>query len=646
MKTEQQNDQTEKDIQEDKIENKIEIDNQAHKVDEESKPIQLKYSDESERMEKEEKLVTTLIGWFEQWEAWRKPFESLWDQIYKLYFSVVENQKTPTRAKIFIPLVFQVIEAAIPKIMTTLFGQEEFFDVDATDHKDDPQADVIKLIIVYQLAQANFFVKTLEFIKQLLLYGTSYAYVFWQVKRKWVWERTPIRKEVTLFGLKLGSRITGWNEKKSYKVVSRRPEIEILDVMDVFPDPEAKDDITNPGRGVFVRYWKSKSDIEEMGKGKYPIFDSQNVNSDNLKGAQYTFSASRRARLSTRNISDPAMVHKDTIEILAFWGEYDLDEDGIKEEVLIEIGSRKVLLRAKANEFHHQKRPIIRSVFYPIIGEWFGLGLIEPVIPLQHELNTIRRQRLDNVNMILNAMWKVNSLADIDLDTLVSSPNGIILTDDMQAIERLAPDNITQNAYIEAAQIQSDIESATAPKAIQGNPQSGSLGRTAKGAQLIISQALEKFGMAIKLLEETYVKRVLRMFHQLNLQFIDDDETLRNKGLYGHLFEKEITPEMIRAEVDFKMLGISEMIGKEAKINQITSFLGVFKDILAPNTITKLARKVWKLMGFNPDDVQDIQGATPTPNVAGVTSAAPITNQVGQNEPQGPIQVPGVPPIG
>jgi hypothetical protein len=291
----------------------------------------------------------------------------------------------------------------------------------------------------------------------------------------------------------------------------------------------------------------------------------------------------------------------------------DIDEDGIKEESYIAIINRKTLVHADGNPFHHQKRPIVRSVLFTVPKEWFGIGLVEPVIPLIHELNTLRRQRLDNINLAINRMWSVNAYADIDLGTLVSTPGGIVLRGDNPTdIVALESPNVTDQNYNEAAIVQNDIESVTAPKSIQGAPDSGKLGRTARGAQLIIGQALEKFGTAVKLLEETAIKRVLRMFHQLNLQFISNDEVFMETGLYGSIFDQKVTPEMIRAEVNFQMKGISEMVDKESQVNRIMSFMGIFGKVLAPESISTMAKKAWGLMGFNEDEV-NIVAVQPMP---------------------------------
>lgn len=621
---EQKQDQT----QEDQVETKDKISSteepQKEKADS-FKPIQISGKDASELMQKQEQIVSECIGKFAAWEIWRKPYEDLWNSIYKLYIGIADAQKTPTRAKIFVPVVFQVIEATIPKILNVVFGQEEFFDVVPTNKKDEPLADIIKILLQYQLIQADFFIKFMDFCKQLCLYGTSYFKVYWKVTRKWVYSRVPVRATQTLFGFTLGSKIVSWKETKEFKTVERRPEIDVIDVLDVFPEPDSVNE--KNCSGIFIRSWLPIDELKDLGRGRYPVY--ANTENESLITGEMEWTTSRQVRLSSRGVSSPPTIRKNMVEILEYWGVYDLDGDGFKEECQIVIANRKVLLRALSNPFHHQKKPIIKSTLFPVPLEWFGMGLVEPVIPLVHELNTLRRQRLDNINMAINRMWKVLSYADIDLDTVVSSPNGIILTDDMDAVAPLLSENVTDKAYLEAQVVQTDIEQTTAPKSIQGSPENGSLGRTARGAQMIITQALEKFGTAVKLVEETAVKRILRMFHQLNLQFIDDDDILRDPGLYGHLFQEEITPEMIRAEVQFKMIGISDIIGKEGKINQIISFMGVFGKVLSPETITQLSKKVWALMGFNPDDI-DIQAVAPSPEAGGAEEA--ILNQI-QNQP-------------
>lgn len=586
-------------------------------------PIQLVYKQGEDPMNAQDNFAQHYIGKeFDSWESWRRPWENLWDECYKLYLNIVELRKTPTRARVFIPAVFQVIEAAVPKLMTLVFGSDDFFDVVTADPSKQPFGDVIKQLLKYQLFQANFFLKFLDFVKQLMMYGTSYFYVYWKVERKWVWKRTPVKgfKKYGPITIPIETTI-GWKEEKVYEKTENRPEIEVLDVLDVYPDPEARTE--KDSRAIWVRSWMDLEEVKELGAGKYPVFDPTNVKRIE-HGSSKTLQESRQVRNSMRGLST-GYVDKNQVEILTRWGLCDLDGDGIREETLIVIANRKYLLRAMPNPFHHQRRPVIRSVLFPVPLEWFGIGLIEPIVPLQHELNTVRRQRLDNVNIIINRMWKVNVYADIDLETLVSSPNGVILTDDMNGIDSIDTENVTQAAYLEADNIQRDIENTTTPKSLQGSPDSGRLGRTAAGAQLIIGQALEKFGTAAKMVEEHAIKRVLRMIYELDKQFIDDENDMAQyKPIFGKL---DVTVEMLHQNISFVIKGISEMIDKEGKINQIASWMGLFGPAASPETISTMMKKMWELMGFDKDEV-NLVAQRPMPVEA--SAVADVRTQLGE----------------
>jgi len=610
---------------------------------EDSSPIAIKASSDIERGMKERKIIDTLIADFIDWESNRRPRESMWQQIYRMFCNVAEKHRTPTRSNITVPLVFQIIEAAVPKMVNTLFAQgDEFFEV-APLYKDagelEQQAEKIQRLLSVQLTKAAFYIKFIDFAKQLLLYGTSFFKVYWKVKRDWVWERVPNRVQKTIFGIPMGETVE-WIETKEYKVIERRPEVEVLDILDVYPDPSAQNDVD--GRGVFIRSWIDKEDLREMGQGKYPVY--ANTDSSDIQASNDSLEASRSERNAARGLSIGTGINKNKVEILEFWGKYDIDGDGIKEESVIVIANRSVLLKAKGNPFHHQKRPIVRAVFSAVPKEYYGIGLVEPVISEVHEVNTLRRQRIDNINLGINRMWQVSTFADVDLDTLISAPGNIVLTDQMDSVRPLDTNDVTANAYNEAAAVQNEIERATIPASAQGTPTGGQLGRTARGAQLIIGQALEKFGTATKLLEEMAVRKVLQMFHQLNLQFVDDDQVLSDPLLYGEISDLGISPEDIRADVKFKMVGISDMIGSEAKINQIVSFMGVFGKVLSPDSISSLAQKIWHLMGFNKNEIT-LQGAPPQPGVENIVDPGVSSAIVGQAGQQGTQAAPPTIPL-
>jgi len=559
-------------------------------------------------------IVKDLTNKFNKWASWRQPYDDLFEEVYGLYHSTTTARKTKTRTKIFIPIVFQVIEAAIPKIINTLFSVDEFFEVHPLDAADEDLGDDIRKLIVAQLRMANFYVKFLDFAKQLLLYGTSYLKVYWKVRRGWVWTRVPIRETTIIDGFEVGNDIVDWEETKEYKVVERRPEIEVVDILDVFPNPEAENE-NEEGKGFFIRSWMSLEEFKKMGAGEFPVF--ANTDSPNLSSDSSSRSESRQERRSTRGLAQDYAENKQ-VELISYWGPYDVDGDGIEEEAHIVIANKSVLAKAQGNPFHHQRRPLLRTVLFNSPKEWFGIGMVEPVIPLQHELNTLRRQRLDNINLMINRMWLIDGGADIDLDSLTSTPNGIITRDaNKDSVIALEQKDVTQSAYLEAQNVQSDIENTTTPRSAQGTPQSGRLGRTASGAKLIIGQALDKFSLIAKVIELMCLQPLVEIIHSLNGQFIDDDQTLQDPKLYGAVMQNPRTPEEIRTQSRFIVRAGSQMIANEAKVQNAMQYIQMFQNHLTPESMTILMRKVWSWMDGDPSVTNALQ-AQPTPQQQGV----------------------------
>jgi hypothetical protein len=98
--------------------------------------------------------------------------------------------------------------------------------------------------------------------------------------------------------------------------------------------------------------------------------------------------------------------------------------------------------------------------YIPVQHELYGIGIPEVSESLQEELNAVRNQRMDNVNLIINRMFIANKYADIDFDQLVSYPGNIILTNDVTAVQPLDTRDITKSAYMEEEIIKRDIDNA------------------------------------------------------------------------------------------------------------------------------------------------------------------------------------------
>jgi hypothetical protein len=580
-------------------------------------------------------IVSTLSGEIVKRESWRRQYEMLWWNLYSLYMNGQRGSVTPTRSKIFVPIAFQLVEIATPKLISFLSDNGRMFSVEAGDPAESGIADNIKNLVQDQLDQNQFNDTYESFVKQLLLYGTSYFYVDWKVKREWVWERIA-KTTTTVDEFGINHTDTQYVNEKSYKVTERRPNVTWLDILDVFPQQDhPKVDDQYPG--ICVRRFMDKKEFERMCEGDQPYFG--NKEAVMATGTSNKFQESRQFRKVSRGES--ATGASTDIELLEWWMKYDLDGDGIDEECHIVIANRSVVVRAVANPYYHQKRPLIKVCFCKVPGEWYGVGLIEPVISLINQLTTVRRQRLDNITLILNRMWKVRASADIDPTKLVASPNGIVLVDQMDDIAPLEVNDVTQTSFQDANQILSDIFAATVPQSITGSMddmKTGSIGIGAVRAN--IAQALEKFATAAKAIEDDGVKPVLNLMYQLDLQYLNTDEIVR--AFYGKLFSDPttVTPEMIRANVSFKMTVLSEMVNTDVKIAQNQAFFSISNAMLTPDTNQRILKKIWGLMGNNEDEIA-VNNATPLASDGKIPTSQLFGN--GQSTPTLPPPAPAAP---
>ena len=574
----------------------------------------------------QKELTSKFMGELIERENWRRAYELLWWQIYVSYMSGNVASRTPTRSKVFIPLIFQIIEIATPKLISFTSGNDSLFDVEANDVNEEDVAQNVKRLLSDQFDKNEFDDKYETFLKQLLLYGTSYFWVDWEVKWQWKVTREP-KKLMFVDDNGINQEKVEYVTNKRYEIVGRHPKLTVLDVLDVFPCQDHAEVENQPS--VMIRKFIVREEFERLCEGPQPYFGNKEMAM--ASGTSAKFQETRQWRKTARG--EISTVKSRDIELIEVWGYWDLDGDGKDEPCQVVIANRQVVVRAVPNPFDHQEIPLVKVNFCKVPLEWYGIGLVEPVLSLQNETNLVRRQRLDNVNLLINQMYKVLSTdTSIDIDKLASSPSGVVLVDDMNNVQPLTRGDVTNTAYADAQAIQQDMFNATVPASLTGNIDDMQANGKSVGigvAKVAIGQAMEKFATAAKAIENKGIKHVLRLFYMLDLQYLVNSQVIR--AFYGHLFPEPaiVTPAMIRtaAGVNFKMTVLSEMIGRDQKVNQMSAFYTQTRADLEPSSLDIILKQIWELMGFDSKNIR-AKGLTPQPPaaptaVAGLTTPLP-----------------------
>lgn len=542
-----------------------------------------------------------------EWARNRREYEMRWQESYDAY-----RQKLPAshawRSRVADGTTFGQVESITPRVVSALIPEPDFFEVQALNPDHIANEPSIKALLKYQLRRADFFTKFVNIVKQAVIYGTTFAKVPFREeyglrrdrKVNFRKKRNPITGEVV-------TKAAGEVRDAKMSRVYYGPDIEVVDIYDIFADP--LDPEMHELVEVKDRHWNYM--VSRAKEGKFMnveklVGGGNRVQDDAEQGV---------ARYRDQGIEDEKPPK--TVTLLEYWGEYDWRGEG-PEPVHFIVANEGTLVLAEPNPFWHGKPPYIKSQFIPVPGELYGIGIPRAIHSMQKRLNDLINQRNDNINLILNRMWKVHTLADVDLRRLESIPGRFILTNDMNGIEPLPTPDVTASSYQEQSALLQQVEQATGFSRFAAGLESGrSTPRAARTVLAFQQASLEKFGLTVRFLENNLLVPTLEMFMSHNQQFLDDFEWIRVTGAGGPEFLK-VDPNIFRGEYQVRSLGASEILNKEQKLQGLMTF---YPMALQDPTLDAgpIAEKIWRTMG-NREELPRVQlpSAEAAPAQAGV----------------------------
>jgi hypothetical protein len=439
----------------------------------------------------------------------QRPLFQNFNEYYRLYRGVLDQNKQSYRgrAKLFVPYIFATIETIMPR----LIGSKPNIEAAPRESGDIQSAKTTTQLLSYQWDMMDMKKRVKTWCRNALMYGVGIL--------KLTWSYDPISQK-------------------------DQPSAEVIDQFDFFIDPNAT--TIEDGRYVIHRVYR---DIEELKRNKNYDIPRELV----TQVSQDEYKVQRDAVLG---LSKPQKDDK-KVELLEYWGKYDLEGKGEEVEALIVVANRQFPIRMEANPYLHNKKPFIDLHDTDIPNEFWSVGEVEPLVSLQYELNDVRNQRMDNVTLILNRMWKVNKGAGVNESELVSQPGGVVHTDDMNGIEPLTTPDVTASAYNEESLIKGDMQQAsgvsdyTKGVGSSGKGSQSLANDTATGIMLLQEAGNARFRYKLDNLEDS-LKEFGRQLIALDQQFIDTQTVVRITGEQGTEW-RAVNPEDIRGEFDIQV---------------------------------------------------------------------------------------------
>jgi hypothetical protein len=521
-------------------------------------------------------------------------FYSMLDRYNKLYDRVyLDNRETMGGSKVFIPISTYKLDGVVNKVAETINESDMIFNLTYTDRNE---TDLMKLSAINQLFQdildnrLKFRTLQEQFLHNAGKQRTSIGALIWdkQIKRRTKLETyTSVEEfkrefpsaEKSGIDSKEYRKIISNIEKGSddlqvkYNHVEQGAKLSIINREDFINVPADARDF-DESVGKFMRTWYTWQDFEKgIKSGKY---DKKDIDSLKAKEGRDRTEKDKEKRHDTEITQESEATggleaSKKEVEgihtegrtgIECFVGiyRYDLDGDGIDEDVLVEVEYKSKHLLYINEYIYWSGNPYFQKwVFKQRVNRFDGISIIELLEHLNLELNTLHNQRNDYWNMVLSTTFLQDEEAEITPDPTedgfelgrtykITAPPGKNIEDTFKQMFKMVsgiPNFIQEEQqllkYIDDITVSDQLltgkESATDPNA------------PATKTLALMKMAVSKIAGYIRNLRSGYnqfAEDLMWLQYQFGkdeyIQFIDDQEiVITRQDLFPENFSYELT---------------------------------------------------------------------------------------------------------
>lgn len=190
-----------------------------------------------------------------------------------------------------------------------------------------------------------------------------------------------------------------------------------------------------------------------------------------------TEETTREFERNQQSLEKREMVWPKRIEWYEIWMGFDVDGDGVDEEIVVHYHREsQTFCSIRYNWYSDLHRPYRIATYFPVEHRWAGIGICKQSEAFQAEITTQHRQRLDNATIANVKMIKVNKLSGYGPNEPIF-PGKMWLVDNKDDIEPFSLGEINPSAYQnEFSSLQYQQQRTGVNDVLLGMPQSGTPG--------------------------------------------------------------------------------------------------------------------------------------------------------------------------
>jgi len=557
-------------------------------------------------------------------------YTTLWTRFYKLW---MRYRKAPAaekirRSRLFVPLVFNMIETLLPIIVLSILSVRDFIDVIPTGQEDQILTKKIKNLISYQIPRIpDFFLKVVKWIKSCLMYGTGIIKPYWSDLRKTMKDKKPRR--IGGYPVRMEPKKDKDGKIKTRKTGYFGPNFDFVPLTifrkDRFATSIKDARWCSDTKQRSLQYLQNVKDTDGN-----PIYSNLEyvkklpASFDLTKGAKKSSSEGKGITSSEdEGVDDFCRMY----EVTDYWGVgprealYWKDEKALKKmskeqrEEIVDINivlvnmQVPILVRENDDDLLDGEKPYIQIISTVDLESFYGVGDIEPAEPIQHAANDSMNQNVEAMRRLLQDRKYVQRGQNVDLYALQYAPAGsYIEMNDVKAVRTeemnydfnvgLARDAMFKNMFQE--------NTGVLPHAGASEPAGSGAGKTATVFMAFREAVMRRFRLKSMLIEHMGIAELGRWIMILNAKYQTADILFRITGE-----EKEpikVTLEEAQRQYDFRAIGSASepLSSHEAKQQNLINVLKVmtqFPDWRDSMNMESWGKDICKVHGIR--DYQD-----------------------------------------
>ena len=384
-------------------------------------------------------------------ENWRDHYESNYEQRFEEYYRLWRGQWNPEdsersseRSRIISPALQQAVESNVAELEEATFGRGKWFDI--TDDNNDQQRQDI-LYLRKKLTEDFEACKIRKAVAECLINAAVFGTGIGEVVIEEIKEMTPATEPVMDGQLQaVGVNVT------DRVVVKLKPVLP----QNFLIDPVATS--VEDAMGVAVDEFVSKHSVE--------LLQEQNIYRD-----AYIESAAPDSDLEPDQ--DLTLYNDDKVRLTKYYGlvprelleneGVDVEEDSMYVEAIVVIANGGTLLKAEANPYMMNDRPVVAFPWDVVPGRFWGRGVCEKGYNSQKALDTELRARIDALSLTIHPMLAIDATRLPRGARPEVRPGKMILTngDPREVLQPFNFGQVGQITFAQAASLQQMVQQAT-----------------------------------------------------------------------------------------------------------------------------------------------------------------------------------------